>query len=424
MPLNINPAQTKFSTIVSEAPKNLAKNNEAIRGGRKDGVTQLYQHGDKPHGGDNKFVNSSFGKFVGSTPLLGKIVKVDPETIKQKQAAREAKEQQGASWIRSSIDNEHGAGFGARVFQHVLQNRGEDLAKGVLKQDLTTIENAIHTLQTRDAQAVELVSIATDLSKSPAVRDQAATKFRNDVMSMSVEEREDLLTGNPQLIDVLGTLRKPTGAPVFSVAQLSQIAHDQFRRETPGESAQSFFRGNSVATKLLGRIALDLDHGALRDLGGRMKDIIQETTSQVAPLIDHQGQEIPNPQAINHILTAIDASLAQHVNGNDVRAFLTAVAAGIDRGNPPQGAMTSQELVRNAIWLRSLCPAIVNAFPSGSSEGKVARQVSAVLQKMLTGKAYEAEGFGASHNVLYNDGLNELLARDSGFRAFQATIQG
>jgi len=155
-----------------------------------------------------------------------------------------------------------------------------------------------------------------------------------------------------------------------------------------------------------------------------MKDIIQETTSQVAPLIDHQGQEIPNPQAINHILTAIDASLAQHVNGNDVRAFLTAVAAGIDRGNPPQGAMTSQELVRNAIWLRSLCPAIVNAFPSGSSEGKVARQVSAVLQKMLTGKAYEAEGFGASHNVLYNDGLNELLARDSGFRAFQATIQG
>ncbi|MEN3385175.1 MAG: hypothetical protein V7608_5219 [Hyphomicrobiales bacterium] len=452
MPLNIN-AHTTFSTVVRDANQTGSKENEAIRGRTtKGGATQLYQHGDKPHGADNKLVSNPLSKALGTT-LLGKTIGIDPETLQAKKDLRQQKEQQGATWIHRAIDSEYGNGFSARVLQHVAGKRGEYLGQTVLKRDLATIQNSIRDLQQTDrtlnyAQAINpltqaiatsLVAIATDAAELPAVRDRAANLFQTKMMGLNAQQRAAILNQpEPKLIDALATLRLSNGNRVFSEPNLSTIAQEQFQRETPGEKADTFFRSTSVASRLLARIVPELDGGSIGALGGAMQNIVRQATNPNANLTapytaqpsenepNPKVQAIPNPVVVNGILNQIDGLLHQHLQAaprNELRAFLTAVATGINNGPPPQGAQTGQDLVKNAIWLRSLAVAVSTTFPNGASpEARLAMAVSAALQKAVRGERYVAGVRNADYNLFYNPGMNTLLNGGSGFNTFQATI--
>jgi hypothetical protein len=453
MPLPINPGTTTFDTITQNA-RVLDKNKEAIRGRTDNGVTQLYQHGAKLHG-DNVLVSNPLSKMIGGTKL-GKKLGMDPTAVQNKQLQRQQKEQQGATWIRGSIDNQYGPGFGARVFQHVLDNQHVNLNNRVLKQDLATIQDAIQALQTADQNATQMIqantptvgrpltalnasvlaTIASNPDVSPALRDQAATLLQTNMMNLSAEKREGILTLQPNLVDALVTLRLSNGDRVFSVANLSTIAQEQFQRETPGQRDVSmFFRGNTLATKLLTRIIPDLDGGHIGALGASMQNMVRQATQNQPPTIVYNPQpsanepnpkprDIANPAVVNAILNQIDGLLAHQAQQPELHAFLTAVATGIDNGPPVQGAPTGAELTKSAIWLRGLASIVFNTYADKESpQGKLASTVSQALQKATTGHAYvQGQGFGALHNTFYNPGMTTLLGVNSGFNAFQATV--
>jgi hypothetical protein len=351
----------------------------------------------------------------------------------------------GATTIRNAIDRQYGQGFGARVFQHVQANTGTNLNARVLRSDLTTISNSINTLRTADANATQqlqtlaaqtldranaqaLLAIVQDPTNSAQNRDLAANLLQGKLMQLTPANREAVLKSgtspDPAMIDALFTMRLSNGGRVFSVADLTTITNDQFAREMPNQTAQSFFRGNSVASALLGKGLTTLDNGRMTTLAnnmlGAMRTEVQNAQQNGVALqtTAPNGATVPNPAIVNPALTAMDQLLSQQAATPELQTFLGGISNTINANNPP-GNWTGPNFIKNAAVLRGLAPAFLTQTQADTPERSVATSVSAALQQTINATHAFAQH---SPHVGLNPSVNAMHQPGSGFNVFLATV--
>jgi hypothetical protein len=106
--------------------------------------------------------------------------------------AREQKKQDGADYIKQSIDREFGTGMGDKVFNQVLVRTGTDLSQAVTARDLGTIKDSIEYLQQSDEAITDFTM--KPLTGESVARMNAIHRDNSLPADMRAEARQTLTT--------------------------------------------------------------------------------------------------------------------------------------------------------------------------------------------------------------------------------------
>lgn len=293
-----------FSSIHTAHFSDTAKDSDkALR--TTDG-NALYTH--------TKMSSSTVARALG----LGRFVSQD------RIDARETKKQDGASLIKKSLDREFGAGFGDRVFKHIMDGGGKNMAEGVTRRDLGTIKSAADELQAHDAlfksvlggvnlsedgalQTVRnAVTVLGDPSYSDMERSLVADTLRLGFLDAGLDDFDSTFhTGGLKSRDLRAALTAsyPNGERVFSVADMRDLMSNTLGPYSMFEDSATFMRSASPTSVIMSETINAAGDGRIFEIQKDVKGMILENRGDYTDTTDPIEMKIDTLAAIDQIDT-------------------------------------------------------------------------------------------------------------------------
>jgi hypothetical protein len=284
-------------------------------------------------------------------------------------------------------------------------------------------------------KAEALLAVATNPNVPNNTKDQAANALHTNMMALNPAVRAQVLTKansslpHDALTSAIFTLQLSNGQRAFPAADLATIAQDEFRRTAHQEQGESFFRGASLASRLMSNGLSNLGNGYLPALGNAiLQDVQAQMLHPAMPttILAANGQPVANPAFVNLMLQRADGVLQQNVLPGmpaELTTFLTAIRNGVNNGNPPNNPQTQQPwtgtgFLMNVVVLRCINP-ILTVGSAPGAERQVMTSLSVGMQQVAN---FNAPFGNQSNYVGLNPGVNTLLAANSGYSALMAQV--
>lgn len=411
-----------FSSIHTAHFSDTAKDSDkALR--TTDGTT-LYTH--------TKLSSSTVARALG----LGKYVS------QERIDARETKKHDGADLIKRSLDREYGAGFGDRVFKHILDTGGKNMAEGVTRRDLGTIKSAADELQAHDArftsfsggitlgedgalaQVRNAVAVLKDTSYTDGERGIAADTLRNAFLGADLDGLDATFqTGGLKSRDLRAALTAshPNGDRVFSVDDMRDLMANTLGPYSKDESSSTFMRAGSVTSVIMNETIMVAGGGRVGTIRDEIKDIILDSRGDYDDKTDPGTMKSDTLAAIDKI----DTYFGTLDLGDELRAVFSEIRDLVEQGRDSHG-WSGSDFAANTLMLRGLIGSdliLSIRADSGVRSGEKfdpASDVPVFMQRTVNA----GDTFQDVARSYMEDKLAEVRAEGSGLNALLDQVRG
>lgn len=289
-------------------------------------------------------------------------------------AAREAKKQAGAEFVKQAIDNEFGPGMGDKVFGQAGGILGHDLSGGVTRRDLGVLLETAKAQQ--DAEGVVAKLVGMDLANGDAkenretVREAVAAlkdpkiptdqKFAiADVLKQTVGEAgaeafDNLFCGgginsDTDLVHGFLDATDPHGDPILTTEECIDRMRAQLDHQIPKEDAASFLRYPSTATAVMSHAIFSADDGKLAGLKAQIKDTL---VSMPGTYPDGTPDEVKHADTLE-MVDRLDGMFGDtDLATPEMRAVFGEIRDAVD--NAENAGQSGDDFLESTVFLRGL----------------------------------------------------------------------
>lgn len=411
-----------FSSIHTAHFSDTAKDSDkALR--TTDGTT-LYTH--------TKLSSSTVARALG----LGKFVSQD------RIDARETKKHDGADLIKRSLDREFGAGFGDRVFKHILDTGGKNMAEGVTRRDLGTIKSAADELQAHDArftsfsggitlgddgalaQVRNAVAVLKDTSYTDVERGIAADTLRNAFLGADLDGFDTTFqTGGLKSRDLRAALTAsyPNGERVFSLDDMRDLMANTLGPYSKSEDSVTFMRSATPTSVIMSETINAAGGGRVFDIQNDIKGVILDNRGDYTDKTDPAEMKIDTLAALDQV----DDYMKTLDLGTELKAVFSDIRELVEDGRDSHG-WSGSDFAANTLMLRGLVSgeliASIRADTGMRSGAKFdpGADVLAFLQRSVN----QGDTFQDVDRSYMEDKLAEVRTDGSGLNALLDQVRG